>query len=68
MKYVKYRIIKEFGKAYIEIPYLWFFWQRLGYWKSHEVGLQTHQAWHTYSFNNHHGAYVFAEKHKYKEY
>ena len=27
--YTKYRIVKEQGKYYVEIPLLWIFWERL---------------------------------------
>lgn len=66
MKYKKYRIVKEFGKFYIEIPFLIFFWKRLGYWKHQEIAFNSHKAYYLYKFDDFQEANSFAAKHRYE--
>jgi len=65
MKYTKYRVVKEFGEYYIEIPFLWLFWKRLSYVAYHDIGMATYDIVEYYSFNTMEDAIKFAETHKY---
>jgi len=63
MKFTKYRIIAESGKFYLEIPFLWVFWQRL--YKSYTCD-STGDTWLTTNpFTTRDEAYNWAEKNKY---
>ena len=65
MKFKKYRIVKQFGKYYIDIPFLYFFWKRLTYTGNQEVGTSTYQSVHSYAFGTYQEASDFAFSHKY---
>lgn len=65
MKYTKYRITKEMGLYYIEVPFLFFFWQRLSYSKWIEIGFESFRTKCQYEFKRYNEAFDFAEHNKY---
>lgn len=66
MKYRRYRIVKDFGKFYIEVPTFLFFWVRLGRYVEHEVGFQSVRTYDLYWFDDFQEANSFASKHMYE--
>ena len=68
MKFTNYRIVKEFGKYYIEIPYFHFWWKRLTYFKWVNMGTRSIRVKEEYKFDTYDEAKDFAEKHMYMKF